>query len=63
MTSEEPTEDPGTELDPFGIDDDAPLPPRQGLGALGQLAAGVIAVVVLIVAVLGTSAVLGWMFR
>jgi hypothetical protein len=53
-----------SEPDPFAPDDDEEsLPPRQELHALGQLAAGVVAVVVLIAVVLATSALLAWMFR
>jgi hypothetical protein len=64
MTSDQTTDEPPREPDPFALDDDdEPLPPRQELHPVGQLVAGVLAVVLLIAAVLATSAVLTWMFR
>jgi hypothetical protein len=64
MTPEDSEEESAPEPDPFALDDDdEPLPPRQELHAVGQLAAGVLAVVVLIAAVLATSALLTWVFR
>jgi hypothetical protein len=64
MTPEDSEEESPPEPDPFALDDDdEPLPPRQELHPLGQLAAGVLAVVVLIAVVLATSAVLTWVFR
>lgn len=66
MTPQDSEQESAPEPDPFALvddDDEEPLPPRQELHALGQLAAGVIAVVLLIVVVLATSAVLTWMFR
>jgi hypothetical protein len=44
-----------SELPDVGEDDDAPMP-AQGLGAIGQLAVGVLVVVLLIAAFIGTSA-------
>jgi hypothetical protein len=48
-------------LPDVGEDDDVPMP-ADGLGAIGQLAVGVLVVVVLIAAFIGTSAALRRIF-
>ena len=49
------------ELPDVGEDDDAPMP-AHGLGAIGQLAVGVLVVALLIGVFIGTSAVLRRIF-
>jgi hypothetical protein len=49
------------ELRDVGEDDDAPMP-AHGLGAIGQLAVGVLVVALLIAAFIGTSAALRRIF-
>jgi len=49
------------ELPDVGEEDDVPLP-AHGLGAIGQLAVGVLVVVLLIAALIGTSAALRRIF-
>jgi hypothetical protein len=48
-------------LDEVDDDNDAPAPPR-GLGAIGQLAAALLVVTVLILAFIGSSAILRRVF-
>lgn len=55
----DPEEEPEEDL----LDDaDGESPPPPGLGPFGQLASGVLAVVVLLLLFLGTALVVGWIF-
>ena len=60
---DEPEDAVGEPVDPGGIDeglDDAP--PREGLGAIGQLAAALLVVAILVLVFMGGSAVLRRVF-